>query len=402
MKIKLIPKTITSICSFNYTKTIFIKSTLCSALILPATLALAQNAAIEPESNFKFSGYLSVVGGKTIGGTLDSNYSGPSSIQDTNCPCYIADWNNGGVYGKQLTLRPESRVGIQGKYTINPQASLTTQLVSRGTHATPDIAWAFANYKLNENFELQVGRKRIPLYYYSDFQDIGVSYPWVSPPPELYGWEATNYNGASIRYSRNIGDINLTASLFGGQEKVKSSAFQKLYYPVGKTEVQWNSLMGADIEVNNGPLTVRAVAMRTKVRTTNDNSANFVNDSPDLKAYGLAVNLDFDKWFVLSEVTQLTRNHKASQYKVTAPAMTIGAGMRFGKWTPFINYAKFDEKTSDPSQYNPGVYDRTSATLRYDLDSSSAVKTQLDRNTDVTNNFGGHSTVFRISYDRVF
>ena len=54
----------------------------------------------------------------------------------------------------------------------------------------------------------QVGRKRIPLYYYSDFQDIGLSYPWVSPPPELYGWEVTNYNGGSLRYNDSFGDTN--------------------------------------------------------------------------------------------------------------------------------------------------------------------------------------------------
>lgn len=382
----------------------FIKLSLFGIFAIPCLTAFAQNA--DSESKFKLSGFLSVVGGKTISGKLDQNYSGPTNIKGTDCPCYLADWNNAGVYGNQLTLRPESRVGIQGKYTISPEASITTQLTSRGTHATPEIAWAFASYKLNENFELQVGRKRIPLYYYSDFQDIGVSYPWVSPPPELYGWEATNYNGASIRYSKNIDDINITASVFGGQEKVKSSLYQKLYYPIDRTEVRWNNIMGADVEVNNGPLTVRAVAMTTKVRTNNYNGANFVNDNTNLKAYGLAVNLDFDKWFVLSEVTQLTRNHKASIYsdpfKVTAPAYTIGAGMRFGKWTPFINYAKFDEKTLDVNLYNPGVYDRTSATLRYDLDSSSTVKTQIDRNTDITNNFGGHSTMFRISYDRVF
>lgn len=377
---------------------------LLSAMLLPTTFAFAQEEATE--SKFKLSGYLSVVGGKVMSGQLDSQYSGPDNIKDTNCPCYIADWSNAGVYGKKFTLRPESRVGLQGKYTFTPEASFTSQLVSRGTDATPNIAWAFGSYKFNQNFELQVGRKRIPLYYYSDFQDIGVSYPWVSPPPELYGWEATNYNGASLRYSRNIGDMNLNASIFGGQEKVSSSAFQKLYYPVDRTKVRWNRIIGADIEVNDGPLTVRAVAMSTNVRTINHNEANFVDDNTDLKAYGLAVNLDFDKWFILSELTQLTRTHNAGlysgQYKVTAPALTVGAGMRFGKWTPFINYAKFDERTSDPSQYNPGVYDRTSATLRYDLDSSSTVKTQIDRNTDVTNNFGGHSTVFRISYDRVF
>lgn len=375
-----------------------------NAYVASSSIALAQESS--GESKLKLSGYLSLVAGKTLNGQLAHGYSGPDSIKGVDCPCYVADWSNAGVYGNKFTLRPESKIGIQGKYTINQEASITAQLTSRGTHPAPEITWAFGSYKFNENFELQVGRKRIPLYYYSDFQDIGVSYPWVSPPPELYGWEATNYNGASLRYSKNINDTNLTASIFGGEEKVSNSLYQKLYYPVGRTEVRWNNIIGADFEVNNGPLTVRGVVMSAKVKTKNHNEANFVDDNTSMSAYGLAVNLDFDRWFVLSEVTKLTRKHKASPYseafKVTAPAYTIGAGMRFGKWTPFINYAKFDEQTKDVDLYSPGVYDRTSASLRYDIDSSSAVKTQFDRSTDVTNNFGGHSTVFRISYDRVF
>lgn len=368
------------------------------AWLLPPCVALAQET--NSESKLKLSGYVSIVGGKTISGTLDSNYSGPTNIKDTDCPCYVADWSNAGVYGDQFTLRPESRIGIQGKYSLNDKAGLTVQLVSRGTRATPDLAWAFASYKLNENFELYLGRKRIPLYYYSDFQDIGVAYPWVSPPPELYGWEATNYNGASLRYNRSMGDTSLTASVFAGQEKVRSSRYQKLYYPVDRTKVQWNNIVGGDVEVNHGPLTLRAVLMGADARTTNRNEANFVDSEAALRAYGLAANLDFDRWFVLSEFTQLTR--KYAEYKVTAPAVTIGAGMRLGKWTPFINYARFKESTTDLDQYAPGTYHRTSMTLRYDLSSSSAVKAQVDRNIDETNNFGGHSTVFRISYDRVF
>lgn len=373
------------------------------ALLLGAWMAphfsvLAQEAG--SESKLKLSGYVSIVGGKTISGSMNSGYTGPSTIGDVDCPCYIADWGSGGVYGSQFTLRPESRIGVQGKYTLNEQAGLTMQLVSRGTRATPDVAWAFGSYKINQDFEVYLGRKRIPLYYYSDFQDIGVSYPWVAPPPELYGWEATNYNGASVRYNRSMGDTSLTASVFAGQEKVNNSRYQKLYYPVGRTKVEWKNIMGGDVEVNHGPLTLRAVMMGAKVSTTNHNSANFVEDQADLRAYGVAANLDMDQWFVLSELTQLSR--KYDSYKVTSPALTVGAGVRWGKWTPFINYARFKERTTDASQYDPGTYHRTSVSLRYDLSSSSALKTQLDRTIDETNNFGGHSTVFRISYDRVF
>lgn len=371
------------------------------ACLVPATQALAQEATAE--SNLKLSGYVSLVGGRVLSGNVDGNYAGPTQIKGINCPCYVADWGNAGVYGSDFSLAPESRVGIQGKYTINNKASVTAQLVSRGTNGTPDVTWAFGSYKFNDNFEVQVGRKRIPLYYYSDFQDIGVSYPWITPPPELYGWEATNYNGASVRYSRSMGDTNLNASLFGGQEKVKESLYQELYaLPGVKTEVQWNNLIGADIEVNRGPLTVRAVVMRADVRTIT-NQASPVDTSSTLQAYGLAANLDFDKWFVLSEFTQLTRDYFAGPYKVTAPAFTVGAGMRLGKWTPFINFAQYAEETTDSSLYTAlSSYKRTSVTLRYDLDSNSAIKGQIDKNYDVANNFGGDATVFRVSYDRVF
>jgi hypothetical protein len=302
------------------------------------------------------------------------------------------------VYGNSFSLAPESRVGVQGQYIVNSQANLTAQLISRGTHETPDLAWAYGSYKFNNFLEVQVGRKRIPLYYYSDFQDISLAYTWITPPPELYGWEATNYNGASLRYSFSAGDTDVTASMFGGKEKVSDSLYYALWSS-GATEVQWNNIRGVDLEVVHGPLTVRAVALRADVRTIN--STELVDEPAVLRAHGLAVNLDFDKWFILSEFTELTRD-VADQYKVTAPAWTVGAGLRLGKWTPFINVAQFTEDTTDTGLYDPSSYKRTSLTLRYDINSTSAIKGQIDRHDDVTRNFGGDVTVLRFSYDRVF
>lgn len=368
-----------------------------SLLLIPASLCWAQDTSTS--SDFKMTGFISVTGGKILNGSLDANYAGPAQIDGNNCPCYTADWSNAGVYTKSFSLKPESRIGIQATYKPNANTSFVGQLVSRGTDGTPNLQWAYGGYKLDKHWEIQVGRKRVPLYYYSDFQDIGLSYPWVSTPPELYGWEVTNYNGASLRYNNNFGDNNLTASLFTGSEKVKDSLYQKLYY-TGKTEVSWKSLIGGDIEVNNGPLTARAVYMQADARAQIFDLS--IDDTAALKAYGFAFNLDVDQWFILSELTQLSRNFKQNQYTVTAPAMTLGAGWRLGAWTPFINFAKYTEKSNDHSQYLPQSYKRTSFTVRYDMGSSSAIKAQLDRNTDVTNNFGGNNTLFRISYDRVF
>lgn len=80
--------------------------------------------------------------------------------------------------------------------------------------------------------------------------------PWVGVPPELYGCEATNYNGASARYKAALGEANLNMSMFVGKETVKDSLYQKLYYD-SQTRVTWDKLIGGDIELTLGALTVR-------------------------------------------------------------------------------------------------------------------------------------------------
>ncbi len=369
-------------------------------LLLPLALAVLPASAQEAaaDSKFKLSGFLSIVGGRVIGSSLGPDYEGPTSIDGNDCPCYTADWGNAGVYRQQWSLKPESRAGIQGKYTLNSEVNFVGQLVLRGSDPKPRVQWAYASYSPSKNLEFQLGRKRIPLYYYSDFQDIGSAYPWITVPPELYGWEATNYNGASVRFKQAVGDANLTASMFVGKETVKDSLYMQLYYDT-RTKVTWSKLVGGDLELTRGPLTVRGVYMQSTVLTVNPSID--LDDRAKLKAYGLAANLDLEDWFVLSEITQLTRQFDAG-YRVTAPAMTIGAGYHYGNWTPFLNYARYTERTDQPEIYAPQSYRRLSFTLRYDIDARSAVKGQVDRARDITRNFGGDTTVLRFSYDRLF
>lgn len=353
-----------------------------------------QAQAQDSSSDFKVTGFVSVVGGKVISGDANG-----VPIASEKCPCYTADWGNAGVYRDNFSLKPESRAGIQLNYKPTTDLSLVGQVVVRGTDSTPNVQWAYGGYKFNKNWELQVGRKRIPLYYYSDFQDIGLSYPWVSTPPELYGWEVTNYNGASLRYNNSYGDLNVSASLFAGSETVKDPLYLSLYSQ-GKSEVSWKKLIGGDIELSQGSLTVRGVFVQADARS--QQFAEGLDDTAKLTAYGVAANLDLDQWFILTEFTQLKRDFKASGYNYKAPAFTLGAGVHLGEWTPFLNYAQYKETSSDESLYAPQSYKRLSLTLKYDIDASSAVKAQVDRHTDITNNFGGNANVFRLSYDRVF
>lgn len=359
--------------------------------------AAADDGASAADSRFELSGFTSIVAGRTFNASLGEDYGGPSQMGGRDCPCYIADWTNAGVYENKWSLAPESRVGLQAKYKITPDLNVVAQVTARGTDARPDLQWAYASYAVTGKLEFQAGRKRIPLYYYSDFQDIGTAYPWIGTPPELYGWEATNYNGASLRYRERIKGVSLTGSVFGGKETVKEAPYYKLFSD-GDTKIVWNKLLGADLEAVHGPVTARAVYVQAETSATNPVAE--IDEKADLSAYGLAVNVDFDDWFVLSEVTHLTRKYAA--YRFDAPAFTLGAGYRFGQWTPFVNFARYREKSTDLEWYQPSSYERASLTLRYDFDARSSAKVQLDRNRDITHNFGGTSNIVRVAYERLF
>ncbi|QNA87888.1 porin [Massilia sp. Dwa41.01b] len=378
----------------------FFRQRALAALVATACLSpFAASAADEDTaaSRLHVSGFASIVAGRNIDSPTQPDYAGPSTLGGRACPCYITDWTNGSVYGDDLTFKPESRAGIQLRYNATDKLYFVTQVVTRAVEPKPAVEWAYGSYKLNDNLEVQAGRKRIPLYYYSDFQDVGTAYPWIGTPPELYGWEVTNYNGASVRYKTKLGRINLSSSVFGGKETKKETPYYAMFTE-GDTKVTWRNLVGGDLEASRGPLTVRAVYMQAQVDTSN--ATTEWSDTARLRAFGLAANLDFDDWFVLSEVTRLSRTYDA--YRVDAPAYTIGAGYRWGSWTPMLNFAHYEEKSTDHDWYEPAAYQRASLTLRYDINETSSVKVQFDKYKDTTHNFGDDLKALRAAYEMVF
>lgn len=368
------------------------------AAAVGAALAHSLPAAAADGDGLKLSGFTSLVAGRVVSGQLPAADSETGVLAGHPCPCYITDWANAGIYGDHWSMAPDSHVGLQARYAINSQWNAVAQVVVRGADTQAHLEWAYLTYAPSRNWEFSLGRKRIPLYFYSDFQDIGSAIPWVSAPDELYGWEATNYNGASARYRTQVGETSVNASVFAGREHVHDSAYDRIVYGTGGTDVIWSGLVGADLELIRGPLTVRGVYVRT--RTAAINPGLELDDHGRMHAYGIAANLDFDNWFVLSEVARQVRD--TDGLRVASPAYTLGAGYRWGKWTPFINYARYKEQSSDRDLWDPSTYGRGSVTLRYDTDSQGSFKIQYDLHKDLTHNYGGDANVVRVSYDRLF
>ena len=80
----------------------------------------------------------------------------------------------------------------------------------------------------------------------------------------------------------------------------------------------------------------------------------------------------------------------------------IGVGVRIGDWTPYLSWSRYQEESSN-DEYEPEIFITTSLTLRYDINTSNAVKAQIEKFDDRSLfDFVGDTTVFTMSYDFVF
>ena len=140
-------------------------------------------------------------------------------------------------------------------HSITSVFQLTAQAVSRGAkNGTADLEWLYASYKLTDKVTLQAGRQRLPMFYYSDAQDIGFALPWTHLPTWLYGWQAVNYDGASMRYQDQFGGWSAIASLLGGTNTTKIADTGK-FTATGLqsvTNVNWTNILGADLTLVQG------------------------------------------------------------------------------------------------------------------------------------------------------
>jgi len=370
-----------------------------SSLFLVLTLGATTNALANNDSqypNVKFSGYLSLIGGRVIDGH-DTRFSYNRALQD--CPCYIADWTNSAVYNSDWSFDQESRIGGQMVVNIAEALSFTTQVIVRAVETDPEWAWGYFNYQLNDHWSIQLGRKRIPNFYYSDFQDIGIAYPWLNVPPTLYGWEVTHYDGGAVRYHTYISGYNISTSVFGGSGEVEDSRYNRLSYSYPGDErdarVEWNNLGGIDLEINKGIWTMRLMHLQTNGQVVyEDGSTGHKND---ISIVGMANNFDFGDFFILSELNKTWRRDDDPDDDPPIYSGSLGAGYRIEQWTLFANYGHLKAEIYDYTIKNPSL------TLRYDLDKHSAIKTQFDYwGGDPQAAYTGDATVFRIGYERTF
>ena len=342
------------------------------------------------------SGFTTIVAGKAYSG-------GDSNFNAFKCPCFIANYEHGTTYEKNnWSLKQESLAGLQLRYQFNDKLSATAQAVTRASEDMKvEVDWAYLSYDLSPNTTIHVGRRRLPIYAFSDSVYIGYSLPWIRVPQDIYGWEVGAFNGVTVTHRKSIGDWALTGSVFAGQESTKKNLeMQRIYYDGERVDDAWKHILGANLDLSNDVLGVRLIYMQNSIDTT----SYLPGEDPQSaigtrqRVMGVSASVDYENFLLRAEVNTFMR--PALDYR--SNSWTATAGYKIGNFTPLIGYSRYTEKLT--ASYNAPQIDNTRfIAVRWDFRKNMDLKLQWDSVIDHSAiPFTGNAKVLGVALDAVF
>ncbi len=354
---------------------------------------------------FTGTGFLTAAVGKVLDGSVhglsDAGY---------NCPCQLSDFSHASVYdNSSLNIAPDSKLGLQGRIDFTDKLSLTSQGVSRGSqNGRPNLEWLYAGYKLTSDTTVQIGRKRLPLFYYSETQDVGLIHPWTHLPPQTYGWQVVNYNGVNISHNHTIGSWATTLNAFIGTETAINNPYNKIYAKNDRIDDRWSNIVGGELFFSKGWFEGRLMAMTALIQSRSVTGSCSDTDSCTMdwgqkyrrNMYGFSTVMTPHDWVLMTELLYTPLFGYDSSFAATA-----SVGRHFGKWLPTVTYSIFEETMIAPNPIDNERHSNTSVALRYDLTPASDVKVQFDHWVSYGGFFTGiygNSNLLTLAYDLVF
>lgn len=373
------------------------------SLIAAAVLLSLSHTA---NAELKLSGYGSIIAGKTLG-TVDDPLN-PGQKRDE---ILTADFYDVGQYDNDLTFKAESIFALQGTYTFGDKLSVTAQLVAKGVDDfEPEFDWYYLTYQATENLTLMAGRRNIPMYYFSEFSEVGYAYPWMRPPSNLYWWQVTQFDGVHAMYNFELGDFSNTITAFYGNEysndNVEMLYYDKLYGGTARTVNEfWTDITGFNWNISGDSFDLRFVYFQ------NDRDRETIQQDGSIDPYtpfsqqfiGVGGTYSVGNFTLLFDMNFVEYDDALG---TEFPTYLISLVYHMDEIQPYIAYSKADhERTKVPTDDLEEHY-VLSYGVRYDFMPNAAFKIQYDNFVDQGDESGwayhGDSSTISMGVDFIF
>ncbi|OUS31579.1 hypothetical protein A9Q99_03135 [Gammaproteobacteria bacterium 45_16_T64] len=302
----------------------------------------------------------------------------------------VLDKGEGDIYyydEEDVVFKPDSTYGIQLRADLEPNMSITTQIVGAGEKDyEAEFKWAFMSYQINDEWRISVGKTRVPLYMYSDFLDVGYAYHWIRPPRTVYELPFSTLEGINVEYLTDVGDWTSRLTLVAGATDDEVVELD--------SELATRNALGVAWSMNYDWFTVRAVFLSAKtsvpfvddpdaedladLMATLSNAGTLlsssavatlfpagvfdtyigVEDDPNLSALvddiewvddrglyrGVAIAIDYDGYLFSAEYTQADIK---DTFIPTLRSYYVSVGRRIGDWTAYFTFEVDDDRQVD-------------------------------------------------------
>ena len=335
-------------------------------------LSLLWAASSIANDNLHVSGFGSIVAGQVLDG------SG-----------YVADYPNLGIYDDEFDIGQESKLGMQARATISDDMSATMQVMSRANNDyVAEVEWLFVNYAISDDLELQAGKMRLPVYYFSEYMDVGIAYPWIRVPSDAYSLDVTNFNGLQLNHRTFIGATSFTSTLYAGRQTNMSDELMSYLFDndpgdvrgVGTANVDrtFTNIVGVGFEVNTDS-TIAKVSF-----TQSDFDETIVNSFTD-EADGTIEFLDV---YFQQNFGPVSLMLEYNEYDPFYTSYFASGTFTSGANTYYLMYSQFDLDAVFEK------HDTVAIGMRHNISSRLAFKVDVSSLTDEgEDGFGGPNPV---------
>ena len=367
------------------------------------TILLSVLYSLTATADIKFSGYGSIIAGQTLGTGDDPINAGQKRDERL-----VADFYDVGFYTNDVTFKAESIFALQSEMDVGPGFKVTAQLVAKAVDDfQPEFDWYYLTYQASERLTLMAGRRNIPMYYFSEYSEVGYAYPWMRPPSNLYWWQITQFNGIHARYDFDIGEYSSAVTVFYGNEYSKDNPEMKYYEELYGNATQsvdeiWTDILGVNWSVTGDTFDVRFVYFqnhrdrdlyRPSIVASTDGTGAVIPNQYD---YVLAVtsNDPFSQTFIgvggSVDVNMLTILFDMNfvEYDDTHgtqfPTYLLSGVYNIDKYQPYISYSKADHKRTKGAGKTDDLEEHYILGLgvRYNFLPKASLKVQFDHFED--------------------